>query len=335
VQIAYTIDGEVASTFPEKGNYTVTVDCGDTATAEWDSDKWGLFISSANAEKIKCNISFESPQTLTLADYIISLADDDTINLAYDDTDDENLRYIGADPSNYICFDTTCSNGKWRIIGVMNNIETKSNGTQSLVKIIRADSVGNYAWNSNFTNDWDTSSLKDELNAGSLYETYIEDYNELFESVVWKLGGSPDYEGVYTKDFYTYERGTLTGNSNAYAATWTGKIGLMYPSDYGYATSGGDTGRDACLNIDLYNWDGDSNCYENDYLFDSSNWQWTLTPFSSDSFWVFGVHDTGYVRINDSVDSSDYAVRPVGYLISDLIILDGDGSNGNPWILGE
>lgn len=52
------------------------------------------------------------------------LAKGETDELKFDKTADNNLRYIGADPNNYVSF-----NGElWRIIGVMNNID---DGTES------------------------------------------------------------------------------------------------------------------------------------------------------------------------------------------------------------
>ena len=69
----------------------------------------------------------------------------------------------------------------------------------------------------------------------------------------------------------------------------------MYPSDYGYATSGeNNTNRETCLNTALYNWDGlsVSNCKNNDWLYTRSC-QWTLTPNSSNSNNVFNVNSNG------------------------------------------
>jgi hypothetical protein len=327
IVITYTVDGEVASSFPETHNYDVTVDCGDTADAEWDSDKWGLYILDTSSSKVTCNISFEKK---ILASYITKLASTDTVNLVADDeTEDHNIRYIGADPSNYLCFDEDCSNGKWRVIGLMNNMRTESNGIQSLVKIIKADRVGLYVWDSNSVNDWSTASLKDELNVGAIYESYIEDYNVLFESVTWNLGGWST-SSITPSEYYIYERGTEVYSGRP--TTWTGKIALMYPSDYGYATSGGDTtDRALCLSTQLYSWNSYSDCYENDYLFDSSTYQWTLTPYSSHSDSVVIVRSEGYVY--GCYASPHGPVRPVGYLISTASILSGEGTSDSPWII--
>ena len=107
----------------------------------------------------------------------------------------------------------------------------------------------------------------------------------------------------------------------------------MYPSDYGYATSGGSTtNREACLAKELYNWDSSSfsDCKNNDWLFNGAN-QWTLTPNSSYSLFVFLVYSTGYVhyaRANDSV-----GVRPSVYLTSSVSIIGGNGTSSNPYQL--
>ena len=46
------------------------------------------------------------------------LAKGETDELKFDDTSDKNLRYIGANPNNYVKF----NNELWRIIGVFNNV---------------------------------------------------------------------------------------------------------------------------------------------------------------------------------------------------------------------
>jgi hypothetical protein len=345
IEISYTIDGEKASSFPKTTNYAVTVDCGDTATAEWDYNKWALFISNATKEQVRCNISFKT----TLANYITTLASTDTTNLVYDETDDNNLRYIGADPDNYLCFDEDCSNGKWRVIGVMNNMQTETNGPKSLVKIIRADSVGKYAYdtstNADYSsdnaygyNDWTIAELQINLNSGDLYETYIKTYDSLFESVKWNLGGYSSSD-ITSSQYYTYERGTKIYSSNNFTRTteWMGKIALMYPSDYGYATSGGDTTRDVCLSYSLSTWNSYSDCYYNDYIYDSSSYpQWTLTPLSNAPSGIYPLLSGGSIIFyGQTTCSSSLYVKPVGYLVSSASILSGTGSSNDPWIISK
>ena len=115
---------------------------------------------------------------------------------------------------------------------------------------------------------------------------------------------------------------------------WTGQIGLMYSSDYGYATSGGSSvNRASCLAKELYNWDSSSysDCKNNDWLYDSSNHQWTLTPSSVTSTDVLSLYSDGHV--GNAWYSTALAVSPALYLSSNVRINGGDGSHDNPYTL--
>ena len=145
--------------------------------------------------------------------------------------------------------------------------------------------------------------------------------------------------------FYTEERGTRNGkicSSGTYCndtvertTTWTGKVGLMYPSDYGYATSGGSTtDRTTCLNTSLSSWDSSSvsDCKNNDWLFNSSS-QWTLSPNATPSgaYRAFFVYSGG--RVNNGGAYNNYAASPVVYLKSNVKISSGTGSQDDPFVL--
>ncbi len=159
----------------------------------------------------------------------------------------------------------------------------------------------------------------------------------MIEQVTWNIGGmtSANYQTAKASDWYTAERGEETYGGQL--STWDGYIGLMYLSDYGYATSGGgSTDRDACLAGALYNW------YASPYQTDcakSNNWlyystsQWTIAPYSSYSDAVFLVTSNGGL-INDNA-SDTYAVRPSLYLKSNVRVLSGDGNpdGEGPYIL--
>ena len=270
----------------------------------------------------------------------------DTTQIATDDPDN-NIRYIGADPNNYVYFncsdysnqsDSTCE--KWRIIGVFKNM-TKSDGSkEDLVKIIRDDTLGNIAWASRNVNDWSTASLQTTLNGTYYNGTYAtgafknDSTRNAIESVVWNLGGSSTNNDVTASMFYERERGTTVYSGRP--TTWIGKIAIMYPSDYGYATAGGTTtNRDSCLAKKLSNW-GSSNvsdCKNNDYLYKSNYYQWTLAPFSSGSNLAFYVYAEGYVYYNNSVNRT-FGVRPAAYLKSSISLSSvGDGSSTSPYQL--
>ena len=151
-------------------------------------------------------------------------------------------------------------------------------------------------------------------------------------NTLWNLGGTNSYTTALASHFYNYERGTTVYSGNP--TTWVGKIALMYPSDYGYATSGGTTtNRASCLAKELYNWDSSSysDCKNNDYLYDSSNYQWTLTSRTGHSGSVFLVRSTGYVDSSDAAASR--ASRPVLYLSSNVTIVGGNGTSSSPYVL--
>ena len=108
----------------------------------------------------------------------------------------------------------------------------------------------------------------------------------------------------------------------------------MYPSDYGYATSGGSTtDRVTCLAKYMQSWAGSdvSDCKNNDYLFKGVT-EWTLAPVSSYSNLVYRVFNTGYVG-NFTADYTA-GVRPVVFLKSNISITDaGIGTAESPFQL--
>ena len=314
-------------------------------------------------------------------------SDSCTYTLAYDGTIDNNLRYVGANPCNYVKVD----NEIWRIIGVMNNIDDGTGKKESRIKLIRNESIGTYSWdtsessvNSGYgVNEWSQADLMKLLNpgyesesvGGSLYynnssgNCYSSNNNgtkacdftttgiktnlkSLIGDTLWNTGtnGTNDYTSSsngLVSHFYSYERSSNTGKictSGTYCndtvertTIWQGKLGLMYPSDYGYATGGGSTSnRTSCLNKELYNWDisSYSDCKNNDWLYNSSNWQWTLSPRadSSGADIVFDVYTAGYVF--DSYAYNSGAVRPSVYLLSETSIVSGEGTPEDPYQIG-
>ena len=155
-----------------------------------------------------------------------------------------------------------------------------------------------------------------------------EEAKEMIEEVTWKLGGAFSIR-ITVPEFYGYERGTTVYTGRP--TEWVGKVGLMYPSDYGYATSGGSTtDRAICLSIDMYDWKDSSDCYNNNWLFNSLT-QWPLTSVFSNSYYVFVVNADG--RFVSSPVYSSYEIRPSIYLKSNISISGGDGSRNNPYVL--
>ena len=134
------------------------------------------------------------------------------------------------------------------------------------------------------------------------------------------LGGynSPS---ILTSAMYGYERGTIRYDTSR-PLYWDGMIGLMYPSDYGYAA-----GNACTMGKTLKDYSG--NCRK-DWL-KNSNSEWLMSPYSGDSRIAFHVYPIGYVDGDFGVRYA-YLVRPVFYLTSDVSISGGTGTSSDPYI---
>ena len=127
-----------------------------------------------------------------------------------------------------------------------------------------------------------------------------------------------------TNKMYGYERGTLKQNTDR-PLYWEGMVGLMYPSDYGYAV--GNT----CVNgTRLYDYDG--GCKNKDWLYISNTFQWLMSPDSSNSYGLFLVGYDGPVNYS-SYSNNVFSVSPVFFLDSSASISDGEGTSAAPYIL--
>ena len=131
---------------------------------------------------------------------------------------------------------------------------------------------------------------------------------------------------------YGYERKIdESDGGNYYYGTnptnWTGKIALMYASDYGYGAN-----STCSESTTLYNYETNS-CPDNNWLYLGAH-EWILPQFLDNSSGAFRVFSGGYVGYGSVVN--DYAVRPVLYLTSDAEFNDkGDGTQNNPYQLRE
>ncbi|MBD9098639.1 hypothetical protein EGP98_03425 [bacterium] len=281
-----------------------------------------------------------------------------------------DYRYIGANPNNYVKFNDEL----WRIIGVF-DVDDGTGKIEKRMKIIRNESIGNYSWDNKNTsngaetdygkNNWSDARLNYLLNSGHESETYggslywnrksgichygsgdaitscnftstglTDEAKSMIGDAKWYLGGISTSEDLTLPMFYTRERGTTVYN-NSSSTNWTGKVGLMYPSDYGYATSGGNsTNRASCMEKELYRWNDSSysDCKKNDWLYNSSQKQWTMSPRTNDSRTVSYVYKAGQVSNDYAYDAN--AVRPVVHLKSTIKITGGTGSSTDPFILG-
>ncbi len=154
-----------------------------------------------------------------------------------------------------------------------------------------------------------------------------ENAKEMIEDAVWYTSASNRY--TTASESYAEERASTTTDFSSEdgvtrTTNWTGKVGLMYPSDYGYASSGCRNGEQT-----LYNYDNET-CTSTNWLY-NSDYQWLLSPFSGINYYVRYVHSPGYVTTNQAVTA--YGARPVIYLSSSVKITGGDGTLSSPYEL--
>ena len=155
-------------------------------------------------------------------------------------------------------------------------------------------------------------------------ETGINDtYRPMIENVTWYLGGHST-QSATTDAFYGYERGDTVYSGRP--TTATRYIGLMYPSDYGYSVLASSCAR--TTNLSSYD---NATCAGQSWLY-SKGYVWTITPYSSDSNLVFNVFCSGSLSFDDA--NYGFAARPSLYLDSSVYVVDGDGSQSDPYIIG-
>ena len=279
-------------------------------------------------------------------------------NNASQEAGDNSYRYAGANPNNYVCFGSTaatCPNDNlYRIIGVFDD----DKDTNYQIKLIKADyttsgmlgtdgrdyygayssstsnykgsmdtsTIAGYRWNYDTSvstygsNNWTTSEFN-TINLNTNYWNYLgSTWQNLIAETTWHLGGMTSSSNT-AKEFYDGERNNVGYSSNP--TSYRDEIGLMYPSDYGYAAN-----PDA--------WTTNLSSYSNSTI-NANNWlymgaiEWTITPHSSDSRNVFSVLDDGYLYYN--IASCGYAARPVFYLKSNVALQGGSGTSSDPYTL--
>ena len=124
--------------------------------------------------------------------------------------------------------------------------------------------------------------------------------------------------GMTTTAMYSYERGITSSYTSSY---WDGLVGLIYPSDYGYAA-----GNTCALSIRLTSYNEE--CYKKEWLHNSSS-QWLMTQRNS-AIIEYDGSARGYTP-SDSI----YSVRPTFYLTSTTSIISGTGTIDDPYILSS
>lgn len=330
-----------------------------------------LYTSAAKVTATNNSITYNTAPSVSLMNDRLggTTTDLDGGNIRYYGANPNNYIYFNcSDYSNQTS--STCET--WRIIGVFNgklklirgsqigtyswDNKNTSTGEESnsgkndwttarLMKLLNPvdyyindnndkDSEGNYLGYSLYYNSTSGKCYSDQNNATvdcDFTSTGIknDETRNMIAETTYNLGGWNTFT-VYPNEIYEYERGTTVYTGRL--PTWTGKIALAYPSDYGYAAD-----LNQCVNKQLNKYN-DSTCTSNNWMKsiitnNGSNHGWLLTPHSNYSYIAWGVILSGIMGGNRAYYSS-YGAAPVLYLSSELgIESGGDGSSSNPYKL--
>ena len=346
-------------TFDSEGNAKVSI----TGKGKFD----GLKITNGTKENAEVKEITKPTYGMKAVEYISNLYEYDGEGLKIDNTPDQNIRYYGANPNNYVSF----NNELWRIIGVFGNN----------VKLIRNEKLGELSWDSSESsvndgygiNQWgeskDTSGniyegadLKVYLNKmyyGGTSVTCYNGYNNTtttcptntldetakssIDNHTWNTGAIQYKTRTDTLAFYSAERGTIGKmcSSGSYCndtvtrkTTWTGYVALPYVTDWAYASS------ESVCETNMQKQDSSNNynyiCKNNNWMHYGSTYNdvtWYLSPFTnpSNANFVWRVNGDGFVRY----DFATYplSVFPTIYLKSNILIESGKGTSSDPYIL--
>ena len=243
---------------------------------------------------------------------------------------ENGYRYEGSDPNNYIQMQKSDGTTEmWRIIGLFPDGESGEN-------VIRVRKVGyeSAAYDTNQTNHWPNTTLYTTLSSTYTLVNYKNTVNYKMY-----LGGSNNLYNYTSANLYDMERmlnskgeaGKTSSTSYNSATTYVGSVGLMYPSDYGYAVLASDCAR----TINPSNYSGTSACYTNNWLYQgSSDIQWLISPKPSLVNIACIVNGSGYVLNFNStaVVTNSGSFSPVMALKSDVVVT-GSGTQSDPYVM--
>ena len=325
-----TVTAPTSKVIGRTGTATFTVTPNSGYKAELEKNTCGGTLSGStytvsNITSSKtCSIAFKRNGTS-----LASIIKTNTIN-------ENGYRYEGSDPNNYIQMEKTNGTKEtWRIIGLFPDGE---NGEYVIrVRKVGYESVAYHSSSSPYINHWPNTTLYSTWS--STYST--TNYKNTVNFKVY-LGTTSSFNSYNSEEFYKMERVLESkGSAGASAGGLTSavvSVGLMYPSDYGYAVLESDCARTIKLYYGGYS--GNSACYKNNWLYQgSSTWQWLISPNVSYSSSAFGISPTGFVNITSAyADGLGVSVTGIGYAspvmaLSSTIVVTGSGTQSDPYVM--
>ncbi len=278
---------------------------------------------------------------------------------------ENGYRYEGTNPNNYIYMVKNGSNELWRIIGLFpdgvngeNVIRVRKvgyeeaaydEGGHTTAYFNNTSETNNRLLAYNYTisnknyiaapyvcngcvNHWPSTTLY-----ATLSSTYtIANYKNTVNYKMY-LGTSESPSSLTAEGWYAAERGAIPGATAASsyngAVSYIGSVGLIYPSDYGYAVLSSDCAR----TIKPHYYYEPAACKNNNWLYQgSSSRQWLISPDSGlvESTLVLNRNgDIGGSNYGEGIDvASSGSFSPVMALKADVVVT-GSGTNSDPYVM--
>ena len=322
-------------------------------SVSWDSSNNECVTSSGD------NVSLFDGSTVTQdactgTAYYLTLASQYILGIEEVGAGEETLITLADEGvSNYVCFGTSTTpcptDNLYRIIGVFEDKvklikydyatssllgtdgDYKGTGTPNASHYKGSlTTLNTYYWNykndtsinnGNGSNEWSTS-LFNKINLNTNYLNNIgATWSNMIEDTTWKVSCHTTFDKTPSVMF-TAE---ITNATKTYGPSdGTSKIGLMYASDYGFAAD------PSAWTTTLYNY--------NSSTVRTVNWmymgfsEWTISPYSSYSNYVFYLSNTG--TLHGISASIGIGARPVLYLKASVAYAGGSGTKDSPITLG-
>lgn len=331
--------------------------CENGSTLNWDDTNKKVIVLGNTLDK--CYVYFDKLLVLsevcgdkTLKDCVIAqyTGTQGQNNIYYHKSSlsngagDNSYRYAGANPNNYVCFGSTASpcptDNLYRIIGVIDgkvrlikydyssSALLGTDGDYSTYKSTPGSTyrgslteIDGYRWNqTNEENVWSESNLN-KVNLNTNFITNIgTTWASKIATTTWKIAGGV-FTGLPSETYQNEIANSQSGdNSTTGGIEYSGKIGLMYVSDYGFAVSSdmwtlalNSYTKTATDNNWIYMGDGD----------------WTISPMTTMSDYVHVISTDGKIVIG-FVGMDSFGVRPVFNLENSVTYSSGGGSSDNP-----
>ena len=348
---------------------TVSFIC-NYATGEWDLNISKL---NSIPNKLVVNFESKGINAVEYVSKVQELDSNNRHGLFIDPTVDKNVRYTGAEPRNYVEFANTGELWRIvGVFNVKDSSGVTSKKIKLVRNESLGEFSWDATGNNNYGfNDWTKADLMKKLNGDYLntsltlnttwYNSYYDsstkkpvlrqtgvfnytnviksNYQKMISESIWTIGAN-EYSnpssapyGLPSINQYNMERGTKTFQNNM-PINWTGKVGLIYASDYGFSSSNNECRNNmragAIYNIDNDKFDySNSKCKINNWLYKNTAYL-SMSPCLWDNSGIFVIFGSGVINGNFSYISSH--VYPTVFLNSSIQIISGVGTINSPYI---